>query len=136
MNDIVPVVPATEPLPPTEMVVIHTAYFDVNGKLLIISSGGVMEPPDNAVYSQEVDDPNDFNIYYDAEAKPKMPFALTVTRNKIEGIPVGTTAFMEDGVEVIDDGSIEFVVNYEGETAVFLEHPHYISQAVTVEVGP
>lgn len=136
MNDIVPAIPETEPLPPTEMVVIHTAYFDINGKLLIISSGGVMQPPDNAVYSQEVDDPTNFNIYYDTEAKPKMAFALTVTRNKIEGIPVGTTAFMDDGVEVINDGSIEFVVNYEGEAGVFLEHPYYISQAVIVEVGP
>lgn len=140
MNDIVSVpaeeVTTLEPIPAVVNVTIHTAYFDVNGKLLIISSGGIMSPPANAVNWVEVDDPTNYNIFYDGEMKLKSAFNLVNTRNKLSGIPPGTIAYFADGMEVVDDGEIEFIVNYEGQVDVFLDHPHYLSESVAVEVGP
>lgn len=136
MADIVPYEATTEPLPPVVVPLVHTAYFDASGKLLLINSGGVMSPPDGAVNAVEVDDPNNFDIYFDGEARGKQDFVLTIERNKVSGIPPGTTVYMSDGVEVVDDGELEFDVNYEGTVDIFLVNPRFISASVSVEVGP
>lgn len=118
------------------MDMIHTAYFDAAGKLLLISSGGVMDPPAGSVNSMEVDDPNNYDIYYEGEVRGKLAFDLVITKNKVSGIPPSTTVYTSDSIEVVDDGEIEFEVNYEGTVDLFLDHPHYLSESVSVEVGP
>jgi hypothetical protein len=112
------------------------AYFDADGKLLFIRSGGVMDPPDNAEDWATVDDSKDTNIYYDGEVKQQQPFELTKEKNKLSGIPKGTLAYMNDEVETIDDGEIDFEVNFQGTIRVYLVNPQYLAEDVSVEVGP
>lgn len=118
------------------MDIIHTAYFDENGKLIIINSGGVMSPPESAAYSERVTDPYNYNIYYDDGVKTKQKFPVVAEKNKLSGIPQGTRVVVEGQAEVVEDGVMEFDVNYEGWLNIFLENPYYLSESLLVEVGP
>lgn len=78
-------------------------------------------------------------IYLDRETltvKQRQPFSPSVSYNLIEGLPVGTTMVMRDGLYVVDDGSAEFEADVYETIFVNLSHPHYMDQFVAVTLGP
>lgn len=117
----------------------RNAFFDDMGRTLAIADGVIMGPPTDTAFEAEValeDTVND--IYFDivtGAVKARLPFDLTIQRNKISGIPAGTTAFIGD-FELVNDGEIEFIADVEETLRVSLDHPHYLFQNVNVETGP
>lgn len=118
-----------------------TAHFDATGRLLCLTVlGSDMTPPTGTEYTVEDLETTDPNaIYYDIAAEAvveKQPFALTIARNLVTGIPAGTKAYYSAGVVTVDDGSLEFEADIEHTEHVMLIHPHYLNAEIAVEVGP
>lgn len=120
------------------------AFFDATGRVMVIADGSDARPPSAPAGALFMADDlpegaqaND--IYYDIDAGAlayRQPFALTIERNRISGIPTGTLAMMPDGSEVVEDGEIEFVADIEEGILVALDHPHHVYEVVSVETGP
>lgn len=72
-------------------------------------------------------------IYYDGEIKPIKSFELIISPNLVTGIPVGTKAFIENDMQIVDDGSLEIEVMFKSVVTVVLVHPQY--QTTSVEVS-
>jgi hypothetical protein len=113
------------------------AYFDMEGNLLSLASSKAVFP--NAIECEVAQDADANKIYYDLAAKSvqeKMLFALEVSRNCISGLPQGTAVQYSSERVIVDDGSAEFEADVEEELLVYLDHPHFVSQYVTVPTGP
>lgn len=119
-----------------------TAFFDATGQFLLAvsaSSNNSILPPEGAAYSSEYSDQDVNSIYYDitAEAiafKPRSP--VTISRNQIENIPVGSTVILPDEAIAVDDGAIKFEANVEETITVIILHPFYLDAILEVETGP
>ena len=85
------------------------------------------------VYSELEADPNE--IWYNIENERieyRPPFAVQISTNKIENIPVGTTLTIE-GVEVlVNDGVFEIEVDMPQTVRVSLENLRYLMTEVEV----
>lgn len=117
------------------------AYFDAGGKLLLLlETGTIMEPPPTVVFVVPVpDDAHATTIYYDVEAgevKFRAQMPLTITRNRVEGVPAGSLVIYPDGDHIVDDGLIEIEQDVEGQLRLYIDHPHYLPAQFTLEVGP
>lgn len=99
-----------------------------------------MSEPLGAEFCVEGLDTTDANsIYYDVasgEVRTKDEFALTTSRNLVEGLPAGTRALFEEHDLIVDDGQIEFEADLETVTLVNLSHPHYRDAMIEVTTGP
>lgn len=109
-------------------------YFDSTGRVLLVSDGSMqMDPPPGTANSVELPvEATANNIYYAEGLQFRQPFPVTLSRNRIDGLPVGTLA---NGVEV-NDGVIEYEADIERILWVTLDHPHYLYEVVHVETGP
>lgn len=85
------------------------------------------------VFSDFDADPN--KIWYDSKNQRieyRSPFAVRISTNKIENIPIGTTLTIE-GVEVlVNDGVFEIEVDMPQTVHVFLDNLRYLMAEVEV----
>ncbi|WP_334185078.1 hypothetical protein [Novosphingobium sp.] len=116
-----------------------TAYFNHEGRLMMLVALPGMAPPESAAFTVTVEgnlDPN--GIYFDIETNAvaeKMKFPVTFSRNRVAEIPSGTVAIVEGLELVIDDGEIELDANVEGMMSIHLSHLHFRDEVVKVPVG-
>lgn len=119
----------------------YLAYFNGEGRVLLVKEGtSPMAPPPSTVHEAAVPDGTTANqIYFDVEAgevRWKALFEVVAERNRLSGIPPGTTAIILGEIEIVDDGEIEFEADVEEKLIVALDHPHYLFARVEVETGP
>lgn len=116
------------------------AYFDQNGRTILIAEMQGMGAPDSAVYAADAPVGTSANdIYYDvatAQVTLKSDLDLVLSRNTISNIPQGATVIHPGGDIVVEDGSIEIVADIESVIYVYVDHPHYKGERVQLEVGP
>ncbi|QDK32665.1 hypothetical protein [Sphingomonas sp. IC081] len=115
------------------------AYFSAEGRLLYIASR-----PSASLETGVIErgvargtDPN--SIYLDPvslEVMERQPFAVEVAFNRLSAIPVGTTATLEAGQFVVEDGELHFEADVSEAISVYLDHPHFIARYFEVETGP
>lgn len=113
----------------------YTAFFDVAGKCLtVIMNDRQLESWPGAVHSAAVDagtTPND--IFWDGTGvAERQPFPITITPNRVEGIPAGTVVHFKTNTETVNDGEIEFSVVMPETLRIVLEHPHYLNDIFEV----
>lgn len=110
-----------------------------DGKLLAVANKEV-DYEDAAVTSIEVADGTEANsVFYDPDTGlvcPRMDFALSISRNLIAGIPVGTMVTDADGQDIVEDGVMEFEADVPETIWLCFDHPHYNSTWISVETGP
>ena len=85
------------------------------------------------VHASEPINPN--AVWYDhdfGEMITRSPFRVLVSSNKIENIPVGTTAYIGLESIVVDDGTLEFDVAYPQQLRVVLTHVRHTDTIVEV----
>lgn len=111
--------------------------FDSVGRckyVLTGDSGSVDVSTEQAVvYTENTVDPN--LVWYDYGAEkmlPRTPFPVTVSLNRIEGIPSGTTAYVGSDSAVIDTGVLELEVEYPEIVQVLLMHVRHVDKVVEV----
>jgi len=117
-----------------------TAYFDEAGRILLLAALPGMSEPLGAAFRVGGLDTTDANaIYYDVasgEVRSKGEFALTTSRNLVEGLPAGTRAMFGEHDLIVDDGCVEFDADIEGRTVVHLSHLQYRDAMIEVPTGP
>ena len=113
------------------------AVFDADGrcKYVLDGSPGSVDVSTEAavVYVEENVNPN--TVWYDhvfGEMITRSPFRVLVSSNKIENIPVGTTAYIGLESIVVNDGAIEFDVAYPQQLRVVLTHVRHTDTIVEV----
>jgi hypothetical protein len=113
------------------------AVFDADGrcKYVLDGSPGSVDVSTEAavVYVEENVNPN--TVWYDhvfGEMITRSPFRVLVSSNKIENIPVGTTAYIGLESIVVNDGAIEFDVAYPQQIRVVLIHVRHMDTIVEV----
>lgn len=75
------------------------------------------------------------SIWYDHETgqmRGKAPFPVSVSNNKIEGVPAGTTARVGDETFLVDTGVIELEVDYPEVVRVWMSHIRYLDVMLEV----
>lgn len=106
-----------------------TIYDKTNGQIQMV----VHSPDINGIEAQRVLNPN-YEIYYDSELsladyyfendqpkeRPVMPLSFSSTRLKagqtleVSNIPAGTTVIHPAGIDIVDDGFIEWSTDFPG----------------------
>ncbi len=119
------------------------AYFKKSGALVCVSTGTntvqEMAPDGELAYAAVVDEDVQHALFYydvaDGKVKQKQNFNVRVFQGKIDNIPPGTKATVEDMVCVIDDGILEITGNISGaRTKVLLTHVKYNPTVLEVTV--
>lgn len=115
------------------------AYFKADGTIMSVSRNE-LDYGDSSVIVAELPDLLNANlIYLDLETmqvKTRQPFAVVVEGNSVSNVPVGTNVTTGDEIYHVEDGIIEFETDTPETLVLFLSHPHYIEQFITVEIGP
>ncbi len=116
----------------------YTAIFDADGKCLYVvdSDRSVSDdgPETYAVQIESKINPND--VFYDtdnARMAFKADFLPSISTSTIQNLPEGTQVTLSDGTSfLVDDGSIEFEVEFPETIHVILEHIRYRTKHVEV----
>lgn len=113
----------------------NTAFFDERGRLLCIAEGNSLSAEVPGMAHVVAVDPrltaND--IWFNGtNVCVKRQFEVSVSANRIQGLPVGTLVITPTESYQVDDGDIEFVVQYACLIKVALDHPHFITTTVEV----
>lgn len=113
------------------------AVFDQDGRCKYVLDGD----PESIDVSSEaavvyMDQPVDPNSVWYSHATGLMqnrsPFRVLVSTNKIEGIPAGTTVHVGSEAVVVDEGSIEFEVDYPQTVKALLMHVRHTDTEMEV----
>jgi len=113
------------------------AVFDAEGRCKYVLDGN----PESAdvsneaavVLTEERVDPN--MVWYDHESGkmiPRTPFRVSVTNNRIERVPVGTTVYVGEDSAVVNEGFIDFDVSYAQTIVVTMMHIRHIDKVLEV----
>lgn len=113
------------------------AVFDQDGRCKYVLDGDPSSVDVSSelavVHASEPINPN--AVWYDhdfGEMITRSPFRVLVSSNKIENIPVGTTAYIGLESIVVDDGTLEFDVVYPQQLRVVLTHVRHTDTIVEV----
>lgn len=112
-------------------------FFRADGSALCLQSGPDPTPPQEAVYTAEVENILDGNQFYDVETKSvlkKKRFATTFSSNKISGIPKGTLVTIPGEQFQVDDGELELESPGPAIIHIHFNHPHYYPFAMEFEI--
>ncbi|EQB30338.1 hypothetical protein [Sphingobium ummariense] len=115
------------------------AYFTEAGQLLVIASAQANYPDPTIIEVAVAEGTMPNAIYLELATmtvKQRQPFDLSVSHNRIGGLPAGTSLVMGDTKHVIEDGTAEFEADTVETIYVNLSHPHYLDQYVAVPTGP
>jgi hypothetical protein len=113
------------------------AVFDENGRCKYVLDGNTdsadvgNEPA--VVYMEEAVDPN--TVWYDhssGKMLPRTPFRVSITNNKIERVPSGTVIYIGSDSAVVNEGSIEFEVDYAQTVVATMMHVRHLNKVVEV----
>ena len=114
------------------------AVFDAGGRCKYVLDGSLdavdVSGEAAVAYMDEKVDPN--TVWYDHAASkmiPRTPLRISVSRNKIEGIPADTVAHVGSDSFVVTEGSIELEVDYAQTVVVTLLHVRHLDRVVEVQ---
>jgi hypothetical protein len=113
------------------------AAFDEQGRCKYVCNGaeGAADLSAEPAIAEVVDatDPN--SIWFDFESSKVMArtqFPVSVSTNKIDRIPVGTAVYVGSESMVVNEGSIEFDVEYPQTVRAVLMHVRHMDKTVEV----
>jgi hypothetical protein len=113
----------------------NTAFFNEMGGLLCLAEGdNLLDEVPGGAYVAAVDPRLTANdIWFDGTSVClRRLFDVSVSTNQIQGLPVGTLVITPTESYEVDDGDIEFVVQYSCVMKATLEHPHFVTTTVEV----